>query len=637
MALILEIGFASHQRYVEEYLRAFFDDAGVVVNVSRIAETILVETDESHPQLEAALNALNEQMPYSCFMTGVSHRISEAPFQQFDATPRIPVALNLGVCARCTKEMLDPGSRRYYYPFTACRHCGSQYAFFEGYPYERAHTSWRALPPCAACETESQNNPYRRGFALIGCEACGPKLAASEPTGTGAQRKARFEAAARQIASGGAAVIRTTFGYRRFYRPGEGAAAEGAVLLHLNAKSLMQHCSLTRQEIEALYSMERPMLKVALQDETLRSAFGAFALCKVPDEGFTVLLAHELLECGIDYVAFEPCDASADAAIAFGETLYTQSEMRLFVAGERTRMVVSGERVSFPAQFDTPVDTLSMTPALVAIKEGRTHRVDRMEHFEGATASKMNVLEGFEPEIAHSNTRFFAADEGAFAAAMVSNRIRSNAVGVYFEGDTVSFLYAKNTHPGRVVPAVAFEPEKLIATLASLREGSQRMVENLQRSRPELYALLQQIETGRMGFFDAVAAVIGTEKPGFDGVDSEALKFMGKGGTQVDTVLGDSRFNPYACIASLISYKMAGVEPVMLAYSLFESLGDYFVDILTQLIGKTRAEHVVLCGAGMAQASLYGRITQKMKQPAAVLNRSFPVGSQSAVVGGIYL
>jgi hydrogenase maturation factor HypF (carbamoyltransferase family) len=183
----------------------------------------------------------------------------------------------------------------------------------------------------------------------------------------------------------------------------------------------------------------------------------------------------------------------------------------------------------------------------------------------------------------------------------------------------------------------AYSSSTMFRGIETILQGRDRLIANIEKSRPELFAVLQEIEDQNMSLFDALSAIIGLEGRGFEAVADTALQFMGKGGTQIDTKLGDTRFNPYVFIASIISYKMADVGPVMLSYSLFESLGDYFVDILTQLQSKAKAEHLVLCGAQIAQSSLYSRIMQKMKGQPPLVNRSFPIGREGAVIGGIYL
>jgi hypothetical protein len=45
VSFILEIGFDSHQHYIEDYLDAFFEEQGMDANISRIGAKIVVEVD----------------------------------------------------------------------------------------------------------------------------------------------------------------------------------------------------------------------------------------------------------------------------------------------------------------------------------------------------------------------------------------------------------------------------------------------------------------------------------------------------------------------------------------------------------------------------------------------------------------
>jgi hypothetical protein len=639
MAFVLDIGYTSHQDYIGNYLRAFFDREALDVTLTRHSGGYRIEADQSNPELEQALTRLNAQMPFSLFMRHASHQLTETPYEPGAGTTFSTLPHNLGVCNHCKTEMLDPESRRFYHPFTSCNHCGPQYAFIEAHPFERSNTVWRFVQPCEACEKEAAANGLRSGYPLISCSACTVALemvnkGKSRIANDRAKTKQLFEIAAKAIADGHSVVMKTTFGLRRFAK----TIAADDHLLHLNPNSLMNDFSLTRQEIEALYSIEKPLVKVAVQSESLKEQIGAFRWCKVPDEGFTLLLANELQALGVDHIGFREAVSldEGDYQVGFDLPVNAQSDLKLFIAGE-TRIIRSGERVAFPAQVSASGDTLSVSDDLVALKAGERHIIDRMEHFDGATASKMNLLKGVDAPIEHSNTHTFTAAQGAFRAAKLSQGIIGAAIGVCFENNTVVYCYDNGSHVTEIVPPKAFDATVLIATLESLREGSDRLMANVQKNQPELYAAIERIAAESINAFDAAALLIGTAGESFEGLDNEALKFMGKGGTQIDCMLGDNRFDPYAMLASIISYKMADVEPVMLSYSLFESLGDYFADILTQLQTKTKADRIILCGEQLAQSSLYSRIVQKMKGASLFTNRSFPSGRESAVVGGITL
>jgi len=93
----------------------------------------------------------------------------EGAFQQ--------ISPDTSICEDCLRELLDPGDRRYLYPFINCTNCGPRFTIISDIPYDRPNTSMASFAMCPDCSAEYQNPLDRRFHAQpIACPICGPKI-----------------------------------------------------------------------------------------------------------------------------------------------------------------------------------------------------------------------------------------------------------------------------------------------------------------------------------------------------------------------------------------------------------------------------------------------------------------------------
>ena len=672
MYFIFEIAFSSNKNYIANLIRAYAEKIDIEAEIIQTKDKIVMIFNQDDEKLESFLLDIENILPASLFLGKGKHYFSEEK-PSLLAMSEVNLPINIAPCPSCQKEMFDVSTRRFYYPFTSCNNCGSQHPFLTKYPYTRANTTMKFLVPCSACEKERADNSLRKDYPLISCIECGIGLRMlNRETEHMALNKGDyrnlFKVSAGAISTGKTVLMKTMHGYRKFFYPNRDADAikkikfttqkldiglsktpynltnsdEESVglstLLMASTTGFNEHLMLVEQEFNALLSIERPLLRVATKSNVMKRLYGSSALVKYPDDGMTMLLAAEALKHGLEYIAYIECgsDEVADFLVDFDMPINTQKDTKIFINQDK-KLFVSGERIVYPAVVNNEKNRVTVGHDLACVCVDGEHIIDSFDVFDSVSTAEIYVLDTEEDfESGHNNEKLFEQYKASMLSVLAEyGKVGQKAIGVHFDG-TLNFLYYNGKQVINAVPAIAFESDNLWEKIATLRDGSDRLVKNYKKAYPQVWERLDNLE-GDMDIFEVTAITLGLEDESFEGISAEALSFLGKGGLQIDTKVKDNRFDNYAFLTSIMSYQLGDVENNFMCYSIYESFGDYIGELVPQLCDKVESNIVVLSGETFANQSLYGRIQKTLGVKNPLMSKNFPIGKENAVHGALYL
>ncbi|BAT55776.1 hydrogenase maturation protein HypF [Nostoc sp. NIES-3756] len=149
------------------------DGQGVLIRVSG-SEAALTEFVSRLQEECPPLAKINEliRTPYAGELDIDDFVISHS----VNSVARTEITPDAATCPECQREIFDPFSRFYRYPFTNCTHCGPRLSIIRAIPYDRCNTSMSAFAMCPECEKEYHDVENRRFHAQpVACHTCGPK------------------------------------------------------------------------------------------------------------------------------------------------------------------------------------------------------------------------------------------------------------------------------------------------------------------------------------------------------------------------------------------------------------------------------------------------------------------------------
>lgn len=233
-----------------------------------LVECLLSSPPSGTVYLDTEIGDLWEVSPEKCPDT---FNIAES-----DAGDLLPiVSPDIAPCRKCERELRDPTSRRYRYPFQSCALCGPRYSIQSVLPYDRVGTTMSCFPLCDACKSEYNAPSDRRSYAqTIACKDCGPRLtfhSANPAVAPICGDDAAMDAAMTALRSGEIVAVKNNGGFHlacraddptavRALRQIKGREEKPFALLFADLAAIKTVAKVNETEAELLTSSARPIV-----------------------------------------------------------------------------------------------------------------------------------------------------------------------------------------------------------------------------------------------------------------------------------------------------------------------------------------------------------------------------------------
>jgi hypothetical protein len=383
-----------------------------------------------------------------------------------------------------------------------------------------------------------------------------------------------------------------------------------------------------------LSAIEKPAIRTPV--EGLADRFGGAALLQLPYDLVTMLLSRALQDHDIDHLYLSP--APDTAPLLRYEGGVQEARFLELVIKEDGLLMIDGAPLPVWLQGPACEERGLKAPLAAVYEEGKIV----LDHAERLS------------DRAHTTQ---AEGEDEPAAAMLSvliehGCVQENAVGGHLSlMSDESALLAWVAKERRFKPIATFAPlpeqgSETIGQIRNLNESAQTLLDNIAKSYPDLLTKIENYHfkgAAPLRLFALLGLLLGfdsrlSERDLFNRLVHLSLNPACHGGVKIDFKLNaDRQIDWMQTARTVLSFRMAGVEPAVLAVSLFES----FCDLLVMQLGDMRialqTPHVAITGDLLAAPVLRQKLQEHFGR-FFKLHMSRDLDTRSAAaVGALYL
>ena len=264
------------------------DLTGWVLNHSGGVE---IEIEGPPAALDAFVHNLTAQAPPLAHIVAV--QVRDAPpngYLQFEIRHSIAeegryqlISPDIATCADCLRELMDPGDRRYRYPFTNCTNCGPRFTIIRDIPYDRPLTTMQPFAMCPDCQREYDDPMDRRFHAQPNaCPTCGPHVwieQAAAPASPLTERDEAVRLAGQMLWAGKILALKGLGGFHlacdatnaeavETLRARKGRPAKPLAVMMTSLEDVRHHCQVSGDEEKLLLSPQCPIVLLRWREDS---------------------------------------------------------------------------------------------------------------------------------------------------------------------------------------------------------------------------------------------------------------------------------------------------------------------------------------------------------------------------------
>ena len=190
------------------------------------------------------------------------------------------ISPDVATCKPCLDELLDPGDRRYRYPFTNCTNCGPRFTIIEDMPYDRPKTTMRSFKMCPQCQAEYDNPLDRRFHAQPNaCPQCGPQVELVDNEGNQVTDLDPVAAAGQLLREGKVVAVKGLGGFLlacdatndtviRTLRQRKRRSSKPFAIMVTTIEAAKEHCYVSAEEEKLLMSPQSPIVLMKWREDS---------------------------------------------------------------------------------------------------------------------------------------------------------------------------------------------------------------------------------------------------------------------------------------------------------------------------------------------------------------------------------